>query len=338
MRRRTPLAALTVVGLLGLAACASGSADDDPTAEPANGSETPAEAAETDDVTFRVAFLATANYLTTIRTTGILEEELEAVGGEAEFIGPLDPFDAYNTVTAGNADASSTGTGYFVNLAAQDSEWVAFALERYSGNSQGIVAAPGSGIETLEDLYGKKIGIDGEGATGDYLVEQAFANAGLDSSRVEKVTLAAADFAAAFTSGQIDALASFDQNLANAIATPGAKVLVTGDQIGSYNWSIHVVSRDFAENHPVALRAAYDALVREAERAHETPAIITDAYLEFGASEALVEVVKDYYVPDILPLDETVVADLNALGAQYVSFGFIDEAPDIADYVIDFSK
>lgn len=71
-----------------------------------------------DAVTFRAAYLPTANYLTTVRTTGILEKELAKAGAKVEFIGPLDPFSAYNTVTSGSADASSTGTGYFVNLSA----------------------------------------------------------------------------------------------------------------------------------------------------------------------------------------------------------------------------
>ncbi|MGC0366371.1 sulfonate transport system substrate-binding protein [Rhodococcus sp. 27YEA15] len=289
-------------------------------------------------VQFRSAFLPTANYLTTVRTTGILEDELGKVGATVKHIGPLDPMDAYNTVTSGNADASSTGTGYFVNLAANQGDWVAFALEKYSGNSQGIVAAPGSGINSLADLYGKKVGIDSPGATGDYLVHQAFKTAGLDISKVELVSLAQSDFAAAFTSGRIDALASFDQNFANAIATPGSKVLVTGDQIGSYNWSIHIASRDFAEKHPEELAAVYRGLVRESERAQADPSVITDAYREFGAGEDIVKVVAGFSTPQILPLDAAAVTDLNALASQYVDFGFIDKAPDMGNYVVDLAK
>lgn len=318
-RLLTTIVALATVAI-GLTGCSSDSGTDD------------------DAVVFRSAYLPTANYLTTVRTTGVLEDELAKVGATAEHIGPLDPIEAYNTVTSGNADASSTGTGYFVNLAANDSEWVAFALEKYTGDSQGIVAAPGTGIDSLEDLYGKKIGIDNPGATGDYLVHQAFANAGLDVSRVELVSLAPGDFAAAFGSGQIDALASFDQNLANAVATPGAKLLVTGDQIGSYNWSIHIASREFATEHPEALAAVYRGLVRESQRAQADPSIITDAYTEFGAGDEVVEVVSGFSTPQILPLDAAAVADLNALAEQYVEFGFIDEAPEIGNYVVNLAE
>lgn len=250
-----------------------------------------------DKTVFRVAYLPTANYLTTIRTTGIMEDKLKAVGADAKFVGPLDPFTAYNTVTSGEADASSTGTGYFVNLSAQKSNWVAFALEKYSGNSQGIVAAPDFGVSSLKDLYGKKVGIDGEGATGDYILNLAFKEAGLDVSKVEKVTLDTTSFATAFASSQVAAIASYDQNLANAIATEGAKILVTADKLHSYNWSIHIVSRDFAEKHPEALKAAYEALVAELDRAQKNPKIITDAYKEFGAADGLIKVVSTFDTP-----------------------------------------
>lgn len=256
-----------------------------------------------DKTVFRVAYLPTANYLTTIRTTGIMEDKLKAVGADAKFVGPLDPFTAYNTVTSGEADASSTGTGYFVNLSAQKSNWVAFALEKYSGNSQGIVAAPDSGVSSLKDLYGKKVGIDGEGATGDYILNLAFKEAGLDVSKVEKVTLDTTSFATAFASSQVAAIASYDQNLANAIATEGAKILVTADKLHSYNWSIHIVSRDFAEKHPEALKAAYEALVAESDRAQKNPKIITDAYKEFGAADGLIKVVSTFDTPKILPMN-----------------------------------
>ncbi|MCL1818096.1 MAG: ABC transporter substrate-binding protein, partial [Spirochaetaceae bacterium] len=193
----------------------------------------------------RAAYLTTANYLTTLTKTQIMEEELAKEGAAAEFIGPSAPVDAIKIVTSRNADITTTGTGYFINLVCQGGEWVAFALEWYSGDSQGIVAAPGSGIESLADLYDKKVGIAQRGATADYILNTAFAHAGLDVSRVEKVELAQADFAAAFISGRIDALASFDQNFANALVVPGAKKLIDGTQCGSLNRSIHIASRAF---------------------------------------------------------------------------------------------
>ncbi|MBO1901711.1 NrtA/SsuA/CpmA family ABC transporter substrate-binding protein [Leucobacter weissii] len=321
--RRTTSAAAALLAVAALAACSS-------SAEPA--ADAPASA---EDVTFRAAYLPTANFLTTAKDSGLIDESLEAVGGTVEFLGPMDPFTAYDTVTAGEADASSTGTGYFVNLAAQGDQWVAFALEKYSGASQGIVATEQSGVTELEDLYGKKVGIDGPGATGDYLLNLAFAEAGLDVEQVEKVTLDTTSFATAFASGQVDAIASYDQNLAAAIATPGSEVLVTGAELPSYNWSIHIASRSFAEEHPEALQAAYDGLVAEAARAEADPTVITRAYTEFGATDEVVEVISTFDVPTIEPLDAENTGALQQLAEQYVEFGFLDAAPDVSAAVVD---
>jgi len=288
----------------------------------------------------RAAYLPTANYLTTLTKTRILQEELAKEGAEVEFIGPSAPVDAIKIVTSGNADITTTGTGFFINLVNQGNEWVAFALEKYSGDSQGIVAAPNSGIESLADLYGKKVGIAQRGATADYILSAAFSHAGLDVSRVEKVELAQADFAAAFVSGRIDALASFDQNFANALAVPGAKKLIDGTEYGSLNWSLHIASRAFAEKHPELLRAAYRALRREAARALlKEPSLIIDAYRQFGASETQIAILKTFSMPCILPLDAQAVADFTRQADQYVEFGFISTAPrDFSSHVLDFSN
>jgi sulfonate transport system substrate-binding protein len=286
----------------------------------------------------RAAYLPTANYLTTLTKTHILQEELAREGAVAELIGPSAPVDAVKIITSGNGDITTTGTGYFINLIHQGGGWVAFALEKYSGDSQGIVAAPGSGVQSLAGLYGKKVGIAQRGATADYILSAAFSHAGLDISRVEKVELAQADFAAAFISGRIDALASFDQNFANALAVPGAKKLTDGTEYGSLNWSLHIASRTFAEKHPELLRAAYRALRREASRARKEPSLITDAYREFGASETQIAIIKTFDVPQILPLDKEAVANLVRQARQYADYGFIDAAPqDFSSCVLDFS-
>ena len=290
----------------------------------------------TDATTLRIAYLSTANYLTTLKNENFAQKELSPA--KVSFNGPYVPQDSYTAVQSGNADAASTGTGYFIDLISQKSPWVAFAIEHYSGNSQGIVAAPGSNVTSLKDLYGKKIAIDRKGATGDYIVHQAFAHEGLDASKVTEVEMSATDFSAAFSSGKVDAIATFDQNLAAAQATPGAKTLITGNQYDSKNVSIHMVSKSFATAHPDLVKKLYKALVDESNKAQKDPNIITKAYKEFGASEAVLKKVKDFSTPDIEPIDAKGLQMLEDQAQQYVDFGFIKALPDLQDAVIDCTK
>jgi sulfonate transport system substrate-binding protein len=289
-------------------------------------------------VTLRVAYLATANYLTILTQEAFLEEELARIGAKAEFIGPSAPLDALNIVGSGNADVTSIGTGRFIDLVERGGAWTAFALEKYSGDSQGIVATPGSGVSALKDLYGKKIGISQRGGTGDYAVNTAFAWAGLDAAKVEKVELTDADYSVAFSSGRIDALASYDQHYANALAVPGAKKLADGAEYGSLNWSIHIANAAFAKQHPDVLRAAYRALRRAADKARENPSVITDTYTRFGASGTQTNIMKTFDVPRIVPLDAEAAANLAEQAKQYVAYGFIKKAPeDFTPFTLDFS-
>ena len=292
--------------------------------------------ANTDTDTMRVAYLSTANYLTTLKNEQFAQDELAPA--TVKFTGPYNPADARTAVQSGNADATSTGTGSFINLIAQDQPWVAFAIEYYDGDSQGIVAAPNTGIDSLKDLYGKTIAIDSKGTTGDYIVHQAFANAGLDASQVTEVEMSPSNFSAAFSSGQVDAIATFDQNLASAMVTPGAKLLVNAEDYGNLNVSIHIVSQSFADQHPDLVKAMYRALVKESDKAQEHPEIITDAYREFGASDEIVDQVAKFDVPEILPIDADGLDMLEQQAQQYVDFGFIDALPDVKSHVMDCTK
>ena len=100
-------------------------------------------------------------------------------------------------------------------------------------------------------------------------MHQAFANAGLDASQVTEVEMSPSNFSAAFSSGQVDAIATFDQNLASAMVTPGAKLLVNAEDYGNLNVSIHIVSQSFADQHPDLVKAMYRALVKESDKAQD---------------------------------------------------------------------
>ncbi|MBT1172954.1 NrtA/SsuA/CpmA family ABC transporter substrate-binding protein [Bifidobacterium sp. MA2] len=321
--RRALTAVCAAAAVVSLAACGSSS----------QGSAS----SSTDTDTIRVAYLSTANYLTTIKDESFVKSTMEPY--KAEFSGPFNPpDDAYKVILAGKADTSSTGTGYFINLADQKAPWVAYAIEYYDGDSQGIVAAPGSGVNSLKDLYGKRVGIDKKGATGDYVLKAAFEHAGLDYSKVNIVQLAQTDFSAAFSSGKIDALATYDQNLASAIATPGAKLIVTGKDYDSKNVTLHMVSRKFATAHPEIVKKLYQALVKESDKAAKDPEFIYDAYKKFGASDKIVDQVRKFDVPEILPVDAKGRQMLEDIAQQYVDFGFIKSKPNLDDYVLDCTK
>ncbi|WEV52428.1 NrtA/SsuA/CpmA family ABC transporter substrate-binding protein [Bifidobacterium sp. ESL0704] len=320
--RRLCAATCTLAAVVALAACGAPSGT--------SGTSKPED-------TVRVAYLSTANYLTTIHSESFVAETMKPY--TAKFMGPFNPPDtSYKAVLAGKADAASTGLGAFIDFIDQKQPWVAFAIEYYDGDSQGIVAAPNSKVTTLKELYGKRIGIDKKGATGDYVVNAAFRHAGLDPKKVTEVELSQTDFAAAFTSGKIDALATYDQNLATAMATPGARLITNGQHYDSKNVSVHMVSKKFADTHPQIVKKLYQALVKESDKAQKDPEFIYQTYKQFGASDTIIKQVRKFDIPKILPVDAKGKKMVDDIAQQYVDFGFIKTKPDIDSHIIDCTK
>ncbi|MFU0663462.1 ABC transporter substrate-binding protein [Gardnerella vaginalis] len=318
-----------------LASC--GSSNDKTQASSAKSSTNTAKQIKEDTGTLRVAYLTSANYLTTLSNNTKMANK---IFGKAKvtFSGPYVPPEANTAVTSGNADVTTTGSGHFIHFISKGQPWVAYAINYYNGNAQGIVAAPNSGIKTLKDLYGKKIGIIAKGGSGDYIIHKAFEKAGLDPSKVQEVEMSPKNFHAAFTTGQVDALATFDQNFAAALATPGAKLLVTAKDYGNINFGIQVASAEFAKKHPQLLKKMYRALVEEGKRVKKKHSIILDMYKKFGASDETMKELAKFDIPQIRPMNAETMKMLKQQAKEYVKYGFIKEVPDFSKAVIDCSK
>lgn len=97
--------------------------------------------------------------------------------------------------------------------------------------SQAILLPPGSAIETLADLKGKKLAF-GRGSSAHNFAIKALAKAGLRYDEVETVTLGPADAGAAFQRGAIDAWAIWDPYYALFEGRPGVRALATNDDVG----------------------------------------------------------------------------------------------------------
>src|SRR5690606_30537334 len=169
-----------------------------------------------DDFELRVGALTTQNVLTLCQASGGLDTPIEEAGGA---VTASDPFPAFapaaEALASGHIDVGSSGATGVLTALAGNPDLVIVAVERNDNDSQGIVAAAGSGIESIEDLSGRTVAIN-EGGTGDYLLRKALDEHGMSIDDVDAVNLAPADAATAFSSGQVDAWATWDQYLVSA--------------------------------------------------------------------------------------------------------------------------
>lgn len=289
----------------------------------------------TDDFELRVGALTTQNVLTLCQASGGLDGPIEEVGGS---VTASDPFPAFapasEALAAGHIDVGSSGATGVLSALAGGRDLVIVAVERNDNDTQGIVAGSGTGITSIEDLAGRTVAIN-EGGTGDYLLRKALVEHGMTIDDVESVSLAPADAATAFSSGQVDAWATWDQYLVSAQVDLGATLVASAADIGAQNPSVHVVSREFADEHPLGVGALYRALEGCADEVAADPSILADAYREAGVSDAVAEEIIAHRVPSIAPADEDFAAEFAELAEFYADQGLTDELVDTSGATVD---
>lgn len=116
------------------------------------------------------------------------------------------------------------------------------------GGMHAILLPPGSPIQTLADLRGKRVAF-GRGSSAHNVTVAAVAKAGLQWSDIQPVGLGPADAAAAFERGAIDAWTIWDPYYALYQDRPGVRVLAESPSILKL-FSYALASRTFVEANP----------------------------------------------------------------------------------------
>lgn len=334
---RTGTRRAAVVGLVALVLAATTACTTDGTPAPNPTTEAPAGL-----VVLRVGPLNTQNTLSlAVRGGALLDPVHEAVlteGAAGARVDEVASFPAFapaaEAMAAGQVDMTSGSVTSLVAALGGNPDLVVFAVEVSDGDTQGIVAAPGTEIETVADLAGRSVATN-EGGTGEYLLRLALDQAGMTIGDVVPVPLSPPEAAAAFATGRVDAWATWDQYLAAAELTPGAHLVATGAQIGATNSTVHVVNRAFLTEHPEVVGAVYRALVDQANAVVADPSLLERAYRNAGADDAVAAAVVAKAPPVIAPADESFADDVAAVARFYAAQGMTPDVVDTTGATVD---
>jgi NitT/TauT family transport system substrate-binding protein len=154
-----------------------------------------------------------------------------------------------------------------------------------------------SGIKTLQDLKGKKLGVS-IGSGSEVYLFNVLAKAGLKPSDTTYVNLRPEDMPGALANGSVDAINTWQPNIANAERLLGGKAKVL-DTAGIYNetWDL-VMMQDYLRTHARQATAMIRALLD------------AEAFIRDNRSEAI----------DIL--SRVVGVDRNVVEASWSNFEF----------------
>ncbi|OCS87236.1 nitrate ABC transporter substrate-binding protein [Caryophanon tenue] len=137
-----------------------------------------------------------------------------------------------------------------------------------------LVVRADAGIETLEDLKGKKIAIPTFGSTQDVGLRKSLEKAGLTGDDVELLKQAPADTASLFLQGEVDAAATQEPWGVNIETNAGAILLEGPDEFAWGNESTNTVvvaTKDFSGENPEITEAALRAHAKAVTFIQENP-------------------------------------------------------------------
>ncbi|WP_299557166.1 aliphatic sulfonate ABC transporter substrate-binding protein [uncultured Mycolicibacterium sp.] len=153
---------------------------------------------------------------------------------------------------------------------------VAFILD-VSGDNEALVARNGSGIETVADLKGKRVGTP-FASTAHYSLLAALDQAGLTPNDVQLIDLQPQAALAAFERGDVDAVYIWLPTLDEARKN-GHDIITSRElaEAGKPTLDLAVVSEEFAEAHPDVVDVWRQQQARALDLIHDDPQAAAEA-------------------------------------------------------------
>jgi sulfonate transport system substrate-binding protein len=144
----------------------------------------------------------------------------------------------------------------FAQAAHADLLYVAAAPS--GSSSSAILLPPGSTLQTLADLKGRRVAF-ARGSAQHNLTVAALEKVGLTFADIQPIQLTPADAAAAFARGSVDAWTIWDPYYAIAEVQPGVRVLVKSRDIAPQN-SFYMADRTYVQTNTPIIEAVIDEL------------------------------------------------------------------------------
>ena len=196
--------------------------------------------------------------LNILKANESLDEALEKKGFSVKWTEfPAGP-QLLESLNVGSVDFGHTGEAPPIFAQAAGAPLVYFAHEPPNAKGEAIIVPEDSEVKSVQDLKGKKIGLN-KGSNVHYLLVKALEHAGLEYSDVETAFLPPADARAAFERGDIDAWVIWDPFLADAEISTNARILTDATELAS-NREFFLSSKKLADEHPEVLDIIYEEI------------------------------------------------------------------------------
>ena len=257
-------------------------------------------------------------------------------------------FDGYlesmEALAAGQLDGNCQTLNDTISFAADavNGEVAILVNDNSAGNDKIIVAED---INTIEDLKGKKVAVE-EGLVDDFLLTLALESKGMKREDVEIVPLETGAAAAAFASGQTDAVGAFPPFWLTALKREGSKELISSAEFPGAIVDLLVVTQKLIDEQPEAAQALINTWFDVLEFMEQNPEQ-ADQIMAERASVTTEELQLFKEGTKIFTIEENLEAFSDGDNMKHMPFaapemaefmisvGFIPEAPDLTKILDD---
>ena len=195
-----------------------------------------------------------------------------------------------------------------------------------------ILLPPGSTLQTLHDLKGKKLAY-ARGSSAHNLAIAAVEKAGLAWNDIVPVSLAPADAAAAFERGGIDAWSIWDPYFAMYETRPGVRVLANSTDIVAQN-SFFIATRSYVVANPQVVTRAIETLSNVGSWAATHRAEVANLLAAGTGVPAEVELRAINRAPlKILPMNDAFADSQQQVADRFHALGLIPTAINVRTQV-----
>lgn len=231
---------------------------------------------------------------------------------------------------AGAIDIGGVGDTPPIFAQAAHADLVYIAAQRAGG--QAILLPPGSRLQTLQDLKGRRLAF-GRGSSAHDLAVAALEKAGLTYRDVQPVYLAPPDAAAALERGAIDAWAIWDPYYALFEGRPGVRVLATWADIEPKN-SFFMARHAYAEANPDVIGKVVGGFGETSTWARSHRSELADRLAKAtGIPRDALQRAVDRAPFQVIPLDAGVIANQQKVADRFYRIGEIPAPVQVAGAV-----
>ncbi|SKC07549.1 NMT1/THI5 like [Lachnospiraceae bacterium] len=234
-------------------------------------------------------------------------------------------------MNAGDVDLGVLGTMPLVTADANDSHFVAISSVNLSEDGFKLYAGAGTGITSVDQFKGKKIGVKFSSNEHEMLLT-LIANAGLSDTDVEIVNLSAEDSLNSLISGDVDgAILKGDQ--LNAANDAGAVIVADNSESGIIE-NLLIGREEFVKEHPEVVTGVLKVLEKTKQWIDENPEETVDTFVKLtGTDKEVAKVSFESRTRSISIDEDKFVAPIQRTLDFLKSQGTIEDTLTIEDIV-----